>query len=320
MAPKGTIAPMHLLIPHAAPLGPACRQALGALQLPHLQALLGLLSPAWQLAVEVDALTPANELAHAKALQLPLVDGLVPWATLAARDAGLTPQGACALLTLCHWDIHTQAVFMRDPAELALSEQESHTLLAAMRPYFEEDGLHLHWLRADTWLVTGEVLRDLPTASLARVCNATVDDWIPRQDAAKLLRRLQNEMQMLLYTHPVNDAREATRAPTVNAFWLSGTGTPDADWTPPAGGLTVADALAGAAARDDAPAWSAAWAALDAGPVLQALNAARQGQAVQLTLASLAQARSYQLASSSWWQRLQRRLSPPNATAFLQSL
>ena len=189
-----------------------------------------------------------------------------------------------------------------------------------MRPYFEEDGLQLHWLRPDTWLVAGEVLRGLPTASLARVCNATVDDWIPRQDAAKLLRRLSNEMQMLLYTHPVNNAREARRVPTVNAFWLSGTGGLDAAWQPPTESLTVAADLQAAAANDDAATWTTAWQALDAGPVQQALNAARQGQPVQLTLASLAHARSFHTAPLSFWRRLQRRLSPVNVYAFLQTL
>ena len=311
---------MHLLIPHAAPPGPACRQALGSLQLPHLQALLSLLSPAWNLSADDNRLTPATELAHAKALGLPLVDGLVPWAALAAREAGLPAQASYALLTPCHWDIHTQAVFMANPAQLNVTEDESRTLLAAMQPYFEEDGLQLHWLRADTWLVAGELLRDLPTAALARVCNATVDDWIPRQDAAKLLRRLQNEMQMLLYTHPVNNAREARRAPAVNAFWLSGTGTLEPGWQPPEAALTVATDLQASAAHDDAPAWTAAWQALDAGPVQQALQAARQGQAVQLTLASLAQARSFHSAPLSFWARLQRRFSPVNVYAFLQTL
>lgn len=311
---------MHLLIPHAAPPGPACRQALDGLQLPHLQALLSLLSPDWNLAVDDNRLTPASELAHAKALGLPLADGLVPWAALAARDVGLAADAGYALLTPCHWDIHTQAVFMPDPAQLALTEDESRTLLAAMRPYFEEDGLQLHWLRPDTWLVAGEVLRDLPTASLARVCNATVDGWIPRQDAAKLLRRLQNEMQMLLYTHPVNNAREARRAPTVNAFWLSGTGALSADWQPPPTAVTCDTRLQAAAMHDDASAWTAAWQALDAGPVRQALDAARQGQPVQLTLASLGHAHSFLTAPLSLWARLQRRFSHAPATAFLQTL
>ena len=54
--------------------------------------------------------------------------------------------------------------------------------------------------------------------------------------------------------------------------------------------------------------------------MLQALDAARQGLPVQLTLASLAHARSFHTAPLSFWARLQRRFSPVNATAYLQSL
>lgn len=311
---------MHLLISHAAPTGPACRQALESLQLHHLQTLLARLSPAWQLVADARRHTPAGELAHARALNLPLTDGLVPWAALAAREAGLPGEADYAFLTPCHWDIHTQSVFMTDPAELALAEEESRTLFASMRPYFEEDGLQLHWLRADKWLVAGEVLHNLPTASLARVLNAPVDEWIPRQDAAKLLRRLQNEMQMLLYTHPVNDAREARRAPTVNAFWLSGTGVLHGDWQAPSLAVTVETGLQTAAGSNDAATWKAAWEAIDNGVIRQALDAARAGHAISLTLASDAQARSFHSAPQSLWVRLRRHLVPSGATSVLASL
>ena len=94
-----------------------------------------------------------------------------------------------------------------------------------MQPYFAEDGITLHPLSDTTWLAQGSVLVDLPTASLARTRSARVDGWMPRQPQAQALRRLQNEMQMLLYTHPVNDARKARFLPPVNSFWISGTGT-----------------------------------------------------------------------------------------------
>jgi hypothetical protein len=37
------------------------------------------------------------------------------------------------------------------------------------------------------------------------------------------MKLLQNEMQMLLYTHALNDERAARRQLPVNSFWLSGT-------------------------------------------------------------------------------------------------
>jgi len=41
-----------------------------------------------------------------------------------------------------------------------------------------------------------------------------------QSSAQRMIRRLQNEMQMLLYTHPLNEARDQP----VNSFWVSGCG------------------------------------------------------------------------------------------------
>jgi hypothetical protein len=65
----------------------------------------------------------------------------------------------------------------------------------------------------------------LPTASLDRVIGRNIDRWLPDTAPARLLRRLQNEVQMVLHTHALNDEREAARPmPTVNSVWLSGCG------------------------------------------------------------------------------------------------
>jgi hypothetical protein len=64
----------------------------------------------------------------------------------------------------------------------------------------------------------------LTPASLDRVVGRVIDGWMPRAGEAKALRRLQQEMQMLLYTHPVNEERARGGLLPVNSFWASGTG------------------------------------------------------------------------------------------------
>ena len=66
---------------------------------------------------------------------------------------------------------------------------------------------------------------------------------------------------MLLYTHPVNDAREARGLSPVNAFWVSGTGV-----LPPEvrNGLFPAELhmpthLTTPALRADWPVWAKVW-------------------------------------------------------------
>lgn len=215
---------MHIVISYAAPPGPRCRAASAALQLPHLQALLRQAGAQTLHTGGPETLTPlAEQLASGQAY----ADGLVPWAAWLAQGSGLYQNGQhWALISPCHLQIHSDHVAMQDPALLQLAEDESRTLLAAMQPYFEDDGIQLHWHSAHTWLAQGPVFQSLASASLARVRGQPIDPWIPRQSAAQRLRRLQNEMQMLLYTHAVNDARGARGQAPVNGFWMSGTGTP----------------------------------------------------------------------------------------------
>src|SRR5690606_31537104 len=100
---------------------------------------------------------------------------------------------------------------------------------------------------------------------------------------SQLLKRLQSEAQMLFYTHPVNDAREAARQHIINGFWVSGAGAaaaPLASDAPPA----MPDALRQAAVRGDWAGWQSAWADLDAIELRALRDAARRGEPVVLTL------------------------------------
>lgn len=319
---------MHTLIAYAAPPDPQCRNALKRLELPYLAQLLGMLTPTGHLYGNATDLTPLAERVQAQAAGLDGADGLVPWAADEARQRGLTGlHGAkgWAWVTPCHWTIHSDHVEMSDPVHLALTPNHADQLQLAMQPFFAEDGItlfapapgHTH----SRWLAHGAVFADLSTASLDRVSGQSVDAWIPRQEQAKTLRRLQNEMQMLLYTHPVNDQRAHFKLPAVNAFWVSGTGTPPETWTshgatPP----SVRDALRMPALQDDAAAWVTAWHALDGSTLAHDVQRLQQGETVQLTLCSDTHAVTLTQQPLSLWQRAQRRLSPLSPREFLTSL
>jgi hypothetical protein len=93
------------------------------------------------------------------------------------------------------------------------------------RPFFEEDGIALHASPTPgRWLARARIFDGLATASIDRAVGYPISQWSPLGDSARPLRRLQNEMQMLLYTQRVNDDRAARGVPPINSFWLSGTG------------------------------------------------------------------------------------------------
>ena len=317
---------MHTLIPFATATGPQCQKALEGLKLPHLGKLLQRLPPQPLQAGKADALTPLHERIAAQSAGLSGPDGLIPWAAQCARARGLTtrhgPDG-WAWITPCHWTVHADHVEMADPAHMSLTAEDCATLWAAMEPYFSEDGITLFAHAQDqstrSWLVQGAVFRDLPTASLDRVACQKVDSWMPRQNQAKTLRRLQNEMQMLLYTHPLNDARAQCKLPSINSFWVSGTGALD-DSPTLANVLTIHTALRAPALNDAAAQWALAWHEIDSTLLAQALQRVGRGEPVQITLCGTHRAITLQHREAGWWGRMTRRLADPQTLALLQTL
>ncbi len=313
---------MPTLITHVKP--PQGQTAPATLQLPHLSALLRLLTPAQRQTAEEDSLSPLDEVLRAQALGVQAQDGLLPWAALQARTLGLqeaAPGQGWAWLTPCHWQVNSDHVRMAAPLDTDISAAESHTVMQTLQAFLLEDGIALHGLHDGNWLALGAPFCELPTASLARASGGAVDYWLPRQAQAQPLRRLQNEMQMLLYTHPVNDARAARGLLPINSFWISGTGAlPEGFHTTPDSDGMVLDALRTPSLRNDAAAWAQAWQQLDAGPIQALLEQARSGEPVALTLCGDGAAQTFTLQPQGLWARISQRFATTDLPALLQSL
>lgn len=285
----------HWVVPFAAGLSDVGQHALQRLDeataLPHLRALLGSMAPVQQLGEDEYALSMPHERVLAATMGWPAEDGRLPWAAWQAARDGLTldPARAWGLLSPTHWLVGHDHLTLIDPDSLALGEAESRALFDAARPLFEEDGWAFAWGTPTRWYAAHDTLRELPTASLDRVIGRNPDLWLNDHPQARWLRRLQAEVQMLFYQHPVNDAREAAGQLPINSFWLSGCGTPPATLRLPAEVIWV-DALRAPLLAEDGPAWLAAWQALDAEVMAEVHRAVAAGEPVRLTLAGERQA------------------------------
>ena len=259
--------------------------------------------------------------AHGLVGQDDFVDGLIPWAAWEAAKSIANADGkAWAFITPCHWAMGREHATLSDPHTLALSASESQTLLEAMQPYFATEGITLHLAAPDRWLAEGEVFRHQPTASIDRVLGRNVDPWLPGAKTAGSLRRLQNEMQMLLYTHPLNDERAAARQLSVNSFWISGSGAlgkPVAGASPE---LITTRTLAQAIFKDDWSAYAQAWAELDAGPIARLLARQRSGERVRLSLCGERNAQTFETAPASIFSGFFNLLSPKSPLVLLEKL
>lgn len=293
---------VHLIVPFASPLSDAGRDTLSRLATPALDALLARCVEADRDTDDESSPTPPHERAHARALGWSLSAGApLPWAARQAVADGIdVGDRAWGLLTPVHWRVGAAAVHLADPRALALDEPSSRALLDAVRPLFEGEGFVVTWGAPLRWYASHPSLAALATASLDRVVGRNVDRWLPAQRDARIVRRLQNEVQMMLHTHSINVAREDAGALPVNSFWLSGCGIAQAEAR---NGVQLDDRLRESALAEDWPAWMAAWTALDAG--LSALPLTR------LTLCGERSAATFTPADPSVWQRLARPFTTP---------
>lgn len=316
---------MHLLIPHASALSDASAHTLRDLSLPSLGHLISVLRANPPDIEDEYTLSPPHERALALAHGWQGGDGRWPWAALHAAADGIdTGTQPCGLLTPVHWHVGREHITLADPATLALSADESRALFDAVRPLFDDDHCTLTWAAPLRWYLVHEHLADLPCASIDRVIGRNVDLWLrgdPQASSEHLsrmrwVRRLQNEVQMLLHQHPVNDAREARGALPVNSFWLSGCGPAQRATA----GVTVNDRLRAPLIAEDWAGWADAWRALDADVLRPLLSRLAQGEPVSITLCGERGWQRLDAAPRSLWQRLGDRFKTVEPHVLLSAL
>jgi len=225
--------------------------------------------------------------------------------------------GKEAIMSPCHWQVGMNEVTLLKPQELALNEDESRKLLSAIQPYFEEDGLQVVYESPLVWRVTGDLLDGLPLASIDRVVGQNIKPWMPEHQRAKTLQRLQSEMQMLLYQHPVNDERSLKGRWTVNSFWLH---RRIDQLYPDATDLDVALDLRENMQASNAKLWQQAWEHLDATLCQSLCQALDQNHDVSLTLCSETSWRHYRPQPASWLSKLHRLIQPVSVIKELRAL
>lgn len=105
----------------------------------------------------------------------------------------------------------------------APAPDEAKMLCDALTAHFG-DNFSPHPLRPDAWVVRTTQIPDITTTPLSLVAGQHIDPLLPAGGDAQHWRTLLNEVQMLLFHHPVNQAREQRGKPVINSVWIWGGG------------------------------------------------------------------------------------------------
>lgn len=145
-----------------------------------------------------------------------------PIAAIGLAAAGEETGSACWLRAdPVHMRIERDRVVLSEISEP--DPDEARLLCEALAAHFGE-AFAPRPLRPDAWIVriAGEL--DISTTPLSLAAGQHIDPLLPAGGNARQWRILLNEVQMLLFDHPVNQAREARGEPAINSVWLWGGG------------------------------------------------------------------------------------------------
>ena len=246
----------------------------------------------------------AHEWALAQALGWQVSPDQLPLAAWQAAQSGLACDAdhGWAFIDLVHCEFNQGRVRISQPQDL--SDDDSLAFMHAMQAFFLEDGIHLCPLSPGRFLAHARVFQALPCVSLERACLHDihalhdVEQLSEQTSAQRLLRRLQNEMQMLLYTHALN----AERPQPINSFWVSGCGPlPSQSHS----GVHLHTQLRDTYLQHDPTAWASAFAELAHNLMAPALQ---RGDSV--VLCGIDRSLTLNASVTPRWQHVWRKIRP----------
>ncbi len=161
-------------------------------------------------------------------------------AALAAEQAGLAGDGEWLFADPVHLRVDRDRALLADVGVMQISLDEARGLTDALNRHFGEDGLAFHPQQAGRWLLNAPKPLTARFDPLWDVVGEDINRHLPQGEGGLAWSRMLNELQMLLYTQPLNDAREMRGDLPVNSVWLWGEGAP-APWKAPAPALLADD-------------------------------------------------------------------------------
>jgi hypothetical protein len=216
---------LTLVLPFALPPPELAADLVRALQAPALAALLARTAKTERSTFDDDARALPHELWLAR--ELHVSEARAGFAAAAMRGFGLDPgahPAAWLIVNPAHIEIARSHLALHDLRKLQLQDADARALFDCAAPLFTELGHTLLYGDAQTWFLHAAGWEQLDTSTPDAVLGMNLGDAMPAGTEARAFRRLQNEVQMLWFEHPVNTARGQRGLAPVNAIWPWGAG------------------------------------------------------------------------------------------------
>lgn len=148
-----------------------------------------------------------------------------PVASLTLLADGGTPDNAFWLRAdPVHLQAQRDQLVLVDGSQLSITAAEANALTESINQHFAQDNLQLHAAHPTRWYLTLDAAPEMTTTPLAAVAGKGINAFLPSGKAGLRWNQIATEMQMLLHTHPVNQAREVQGKAPINSVWFWGGG------------------------------------------------------------------------------------------------
>lgn len=149
------------------------------------------------------------------------------WAAFSANNS-VEPAAVYAIASPLSAALGLTDLTALDPDSLQLTDADSRALCDSCNAHLTPEGVRFHFVDANRWLLAATQRVDVLTERPGWLIGEPLRPNLPRGSDARLVERWMNELQMLLYTHPVNVAREDRGLQPINVVWLWGFSTASA--------------------------------------------------------------------------------------------
>jgi hypothetical protein len=207
----------HLIVPDLILTAELMKEICAGLALPTLETLLG----------KGDTISQAVESYEAWLCAIHGVQKQQDWPlapiTLAA-DGGAVGTDFWLRADPVHLRVERGQLTLQGSNALDLSLGDACALTQALNAHFSGDKLVFQVVRPHHWYVCFAAAPQLRTVASAQAIGRNIDSLLPTGADGKRFVRLFNETQMVLFSHPLTEARETNGLPTVNSVWFWGGG------------------------------------------------------------------------------------------------
>lgn len=124
-----------------------------------------------------------------------------------------------------HLRIEQNHIMLADNQAFKISKEEVEQIVQDLN---HNIGTHYNFsflpLRPDRWYIRLSKVPEIQTHTLSQVTCMNINGFLPTGNESMIWHKIFNEIQMLLYEHPVNQARESRGELPINSVWFWGGG------------------------------------------------------------------------------------------------